>query len=47
MSNFTLNGITTNNPGQGGGGNVTYIGTSEMIAQANLPVHRNPARVQG
>jgi hypothetical protein len=37
MSNWTVNGISTNNPGQGGGGNVTYIGTSEMIAQANLP----------
>ena len=37
MSNFTVNGITTNNPGQGGGGDVTYIGTSEMIVQANLP----------
>lgn len=36
-SNFTLNGITTSNPGQGGGGNITYIGSSEMIAQANLP----------
>ncbi|HXX24205.1 MAG TPA: carboxypeptidase-like regulatory domain-containing protein [Terriglobia bacterium] len=36
-SNWTVNGISTNNPGQGGGGNVTYIGTSEMIAQANLP----------
>lgn len=36
-SNFTVNGITTSNPGQGGGGNVTYIGSSEMIAQANLP----------
>ncbi len=36
-SNFTLNGITTSNPGQGGGGNVTYIGSNEMIAQANLP----------
>ena len=32
-----MNGISTNNPGQGGGGNVTYIGTSEMIDQANLP----------
>ena len=37
MSNFTVNGITTNNPGQGGGGNVTYVGSDEMIAQANLP----------
>ena len=37
MSNWTVNGISTNNPGQGGGGNITYIGTSEMIAQANLP----------
>ncbi len=37
MSNWTVNGISTNNPGSGGGGNVTYIGTSEMIAQANLP----------
>ena len=36
-SNFTLNGITTSNPGQGGGGNVTYVGSSEMIAQGNLP----------
>lgn len=37
MSNFTVNGISTNNPGQGGGGNVTYVGSNEMIAQANLP----------
>lgn len=37
MSNFTVNGISTNNPGQGGGGDVTYVGSSEMIAQANLP----------
>jgi hypothetical protein len=36
-SNWTVNGISTNNPGEGGGGNVTYIGSSEMIAQANLP----------
>jgi hypothetical protein len=36
-SNFTLNGITTSNPGQGGGGNVTYVGSSEMIAEGNLP----------
>jgi hypothetical protein len=36
-SNWTVNGISTNNFGQGGGGNVTYIGSSEMIAQANLP----------
>ena len=36
-SNWTVNGISTNNPGAGGGGDVTYIGTSEMIAQANLP----------
>jgi Carboxypeptidase regulatory-like domain len=36
-SNFTLNGITVNNPGQGGGGNTTYVGSAEMIAQANLP----------
>jgi carboxypeptidase family protein len=36
-SNYTVNGISTNNPGQGGGGNVTYIGSNEMIAQANLP----------
>jgi hypothetical protein len=36
-SNFTVNGISTSNPGQGGGGNVTYVGSDEMIAQANLP----------
>jgi hypothetical protein len=36
-SNWTVNGISTNNPGQGGGGNVTYVGSDEMIAQANLP----------
>src|SRR5437879_11997932 len=36
-SNFTVNGISTSNPGQGGGGNVTYVGADEMIAQANLP----------
>lgn len=36
-SNFTVNGVSTSNPGQGGGGNVTYIGSAEMIAQANLP----------
>jgi hypothetical protein len=36
-SNWTVNGISTNNPGQGGGGNVTYVGSCEFIAQANLP----------
>jgi hypothetical protein len=36
-SNWTLNGISATNPGMGGGGNITYIGSSEMIAQANLP----------
>jgi hypothetical protein len=36
-SNFTVNGISTSNPGQAGGGNVTYVGSCEMIAQANLP----------
>jgi len=36
-SNFTVNGISTSNPGQGGGGNVTYVGSDEMIALANLP----------
>src|SRR5438132_1728072 len=36
-SNLTVNGISTSNPGQGGGGNVTYVGSDEMIAQANLP----------
>ena len=36
-SNFTVNGVTTNNFGQGGGGNIAYIGSAEMIAQSNLP----------
>src|SRR5437016_10693402 len=36
-SNFTVNGISTSNPGQGGGANVTYVGSDEMIALANLP----------
>src|SRR5262249_49710122 len=36
-TNFTVNGISTNNAGTGGGGNVTYVGSDEMIALANLP----------
>ncbi|HEV2495067.1 MAG TPA: TonB-dependent receptor [Terriglobia bacterium] len=36
-SNFTVNGVSNMNPGTGGGGNITYIGSSEMIALVNLP----------
>src|SRR5439155_5419548 len=36
-SNWTVNGVSTSNPGQGGGGKVTYVGSCEFIAQANLP----------
>lgn len=36
-SNFTVNGVSTMNAGTGGGGNITYIGSSEMIALVNLP----------
>src|SRR5947199_8465775 len=36
-SNFTVNGISTSNPEQWYGGDVTFVGSDEMIAQANLP----------
>jgi hypothetical protein len=36
-SNWTVNGVTTTNPGQGGGGDVVYTSTAEMVTQANLP----------
>jgi Carboxypeptidase regulatory-like domain len=36
-SNFTVNGVSVNNPMQGGGGNVTYVGDEEAMSLVNLP----------